>query len=234
MSSRQAPAKHRFMRRLARGVLGILAVLALALVVLGFIARPGSDGVSRVGGHPVLTVLSGSMTPAFRPGDLVVDNAVTPHQAAALKPGDVITFHVPGSATQMITHRIVAFETRQAGAASGQIAYQTKGDANNTIDPEPVSPSQVVGVYKHRIPLGGYFFRAIQQKLVFLLLILLPLLYIAATEIAKRWNEPQRKTSAERAAAPNGLQADNLSAPAAREPVLTSIVSSTEGGEGRS
>lgn len=173
-------------------VLAMLGISALALLVLGIVARPGHDGISRLAGHPVLTVLSGSMTPVFRPGDMIVDDPITPLQAGRLVPGDIITFHVTGSSTELITHRIVRIETAQGSTT--QVRYQTKGDANNTPDQDLVSPSQVVGTYSTHVPFGGYFLQAVQKKVVFFFLILLPLLYLIGTEVAKRWNAPSDAT----------------------------------------
>lgn len=172
-------------------VLVFMLVFAVLMVVFGFLARPGKDGVSRLDGHPVLTVLSGSMRPVFDPGDMVIDKPVTPDQASRLKPGDIVTFHVPGSATSLITHRIYAVQHSPAGAANGHVAYETKGDANNAPDIGLVSPDQIIGTYSERVPFAGYLLQAIQHKLVFGLLIFLPLLYLVVTEIAKRWHEPE-------------------------------------------
>lgn len=172
--------------RLGSGVasflLWVLVALGALTLLLGILARPGKDGISRMFGHPILTVLSGSMTPTFRPGDLVVDDPITPAQSQRLTPGDVITFHVTGSSEELITHRIVAVRTDP----DGRVAYQTKGDANNVVDEEVVAPSQVVATYSHRVPLGGYILRAVRTKAVFFAVVLLPFLYVAASALFKR------------------------------------------------
>lgn len=178
-------------------LLGVLITVAVLLVVLGFLARPGKDGVSRLGGHPILTVLSGSMVPTFHPGDMVVDNSLTGDETSRLAKGDIITFHEANTTGQLITHRIVAVRHEKVlGSSSGVVAYLTKGDANNVADRTPVSPNQIVGVYSRHIPYGGYFLQAVQKKVVFFFLILLPLLYLVGSEIAKRWNQPQAPVDA--------------------------------------
>jgi len=183
MSNTHQPRTKRALSAAASIVLGALALFALLLVVLGVVARPGHDGISRVGGHPMLTVLSGSMTPVFRPGDLVMDNAVPADKADQLAVGNIITFRVSNSSsTNLITHKIVAIKQQDGG-----IAYQTKGVANNAPDPELVQPSQIVGTYRSHIPLAGYLLQAVQKKTIFFLLILVPLLYLGLSEIAKRW-----------------------------------------------
>lgn len=163
-------------------LLWLLVALGLVTLVLGILARPAKDGISRLFGHPVLTVLSGSMSPTFRPGDLVVDDPLGPAKAGRLAAGDVITFHVSGSSKELITHRIAGVRA----LPDGQVAYQTKGDANNAPDEELVAPSQVVGTYTRRVPFAGYALEAIRTKAVFFGVVLLPLLYIGAGALFKR------------------------------------------------
>ena len=172
--------------RLASGaastVLGVIIALGALTLLLGILARPGQDGISRLFGHPVLTVLSGSMTPTFRPGDLVVDNPLPADRAGQLARGDVITFHVSGSNTELITHRIFAVRS----LPGGQVAYQTKGDANNAPDQNLVAPAQIVGTYSQHVPFGGYILRAVRTKAIFFAVVLLPLLYVAAGALFRR------------------------------------------------
>jgi signal peptidase len=97
------------------GLGGALAVFVLlALVPHTGIYRPE-------------TVLSGSMRPYFRPGDLVV---VTPEPASAVKVGQVISYHIPVGDHHVQTHRIV-----QIVRGGRHPLVRTKGDANNARDP---------------------------------------------------------------------------------------------------
>jgi signal peptidase len=170
--------------------LAVLAVFALMLVVLGVATRPDKAGISKLAGHPVLSVSSGSMTPVFRAGDLVVDNAVSREQAARLRPGDIITFHVPGLATELVTHRIVAVLHPSDASPSASVRYQTKGDANDSPDVNAVSAEQVVGTYRMRLTHAGYILRAARTKTVYFFLILLPALYVIGSVVSKWWREP--------------------------------------------
>lgn len=202
--------------RLAKGVsallLGVLSIFALLLVLLGLFARPGSDGISRVHGHPVLTVLSGSMKPVFDPGDMIVDNPISPANAARLAAGNIITFHVANSSSNnLITHRIFAVKN-----TNGQVTYQTKGDANNAPDPEPVTPQQIVGTYRSHIPYGGYVLQWAQQKIVFFVIIIVPVIYLVAMQIAKHWNETDKGGNADAA----DQEPDTGEGPTAPEPVM--------------
>ena len=92
-----------------------------------------------------MTVVSGSMRPAIDVGDLVV---VAPVNRYNVSVGEVIAF-VRGGIT--ILHRVVGI-TR----VRGQLAYVTKGDANNAPDREPVLPQQIVGRLVYVVPHVGY------------------------------------------------------------------------------
>ena len=72
-------------------LLSVAAALATVIAVATHISR---DGGYTAFGHPVMTVLSGSMAPVIRTGDLIVDNPVTPVDPSNV--GD--TPHVGGGA----------------------------------------------------------------------------------------------------------------------------------------
>ncbi len=112
MRSRRGRIGGRRLRNLATTAVMVLAVLvAAAAVLLAAASHLSSRGQYSVMGHPVLTVLSGSMTPAIPTGALVVDDPVRGTAATRLHVGDVISFHsVPGSPT-VITHRISGITT---------------------------------------------------------------------------------------------------------------------------
>lgn len=152
----------------------ILAVLAAAAaIVLAVSTHENAAGEYDVFGHPVMTVLSGSMTPAIRTGDLVIDSPVTANQARHLRTGQIISFR---QGRDVFTHRIHRVEH-----IGGQIAYQTKGDANNAPDGPLVAPSQVVGLYSGRVPGGGYVLDALHKPAVLVPLLLAPLLWLLST-----------------------------------------------------
>lgn len=97
--------------------------------------------LSQVGLLPFRFVylFSGSMRPAYQPGDLAV---VYEPQELTLKPGDVILFSASFGPT---IHRVVSIE-------NGLIT--TKGDANDLEDAEKIS--RVDGKVLFMIPKLGY------------------------------------------------------------------------------
>ena len=68
----------------------ITSVNAWSNTVIAVATHISRDGGYTAFGHPVMTVLSGSMAPVIRTGDLIVDNPVTPAQASTLQPGQIV------------------------------------------------------------------------------------------------------------------------------------------------
>ena len=102
---------------LVRGMLG-LAVLAFLFLAVG----------PHVFGYRTMTMLTGSMAPEINPGDVTV---VTPISVSEVTEGMVISYHRPIEDHSLVTHRVVSVLT----APDGSVTVQTKGDANDAVDP---------------------------------------------------------------------------------------------------
>jgi signal peptidase len=118
-------------------LLGTVVLGGLALIV-----------VPKATGSRPLTVLTGSMTPTYLPGDVVI---VRPADADNLQIGDVITFQAVSDDPRLTTHRIKSVVLTGEGRR-----YVTQGDANGAADPEPITPEQVRGTVWYSVPYVGY------------------------------------------------------------------------------
>jgi signal peptidase len=147
------------------GLIALLMVVASIAVVLSVATHFSPKGQYDAFGHPVMSVLSGSMSPLIHTGDLIIDDPVTPTQAARLHVGQVISVRDTPGSPLIVTHRIVAIV--HSGAT---VAYITKGDANNAPDSSPRPVADVVGVFSTSVPVGGYVLNALHRPLVPLLL----------------------------------------------------------------
>jgi signal peptidase I len=151
--SRSGPRPTAFLRRFcsaAGTVLIVLAVAAFLFLALG----------PRLLGYQTSTMLTGSMAPLINPGDVVVS---VPVDVAELAVGDIITYHIPVEDQRVETHRIVDIST----TADGSTTVQTKGDANNGVDPWTAT-LQGSTVYRHVaiIPHLGALIRTLRQPIV--------------------------------------------------------------------
>ena len=109
-------------------VFGIIALIALWLTIDKFIIK---SPIPSVFGYATLTVETGSMAGEINPGDMVLIKDQNEY-----KSGDVITYLHDGDKVPT-THRIIL--VNEDGS------FVTKGDANNSKDPEPVTKDIVYG-----------------------------------------------------------------------------------------
>lgn len=127
------------------------------------------------------TIITPSMTPNINVYDVVVDVKVD--KPEDIKINDVITFYssIPGVRNGTITHRVIAINKD----INGNYKYLTKGDYNLVDDGVNVEFDKIVGKVALRIPQLGrvQFFMA--SKMGWLLVVLLPALYVIVKDILK-------------------------------------------------
>ena len=111
-----------------------------------------------VGVFPIKPFLvpSGSMVPVIDPGDVVL---VVPTQTNAIKVGEIIEYRDTKENINIV-HRVIAI----TGNAPN-LFFITKGDANNSPDPDPVSPQAVMGREIFIIPKIGWISIAVKKLL---------------------------------------------------------------------
>ncbi len=119
----------------------VLSTVLVAVFVVLAVFLMGS----RLLGYRVFTVISGSMEPEYRVGDLIYVKETDP---ADVKVGDPITF-VLNENLVVATHRVVEID------AENQHFY-TKGDANEAPDAQPVHFNNLIGRPEFAIPKLGY------------------------------------------------------------------------------
>jgi signal peptidase I len=131
-------------------------------------------------GGSSFTVMSGSMTPTLRVGDVVVDERISPADA---KVGDVVTFRDPEGSHKLITHRV----RRLRISRDGTVSFVTKGDNSNAVQHWTVPASGSIGLVRLRIPMLGYAVWWTRQPLGRLVFVIIPALLLAFTEIRRVW-----------------------------------------------
>jgi len=114
----------------------------IAVAMTSVLAIWGSTGM--LGFRPSI-ISSGSMTPTLQVGDVIVTVETSPNN---IKIGDIIQY---SGENEIIAHRVV--DIKQQGSTQ---YFITKGDDNNAPDPDPVSPSQVIGKTVFTIPKLGW------------------------------------------------------------------------------
>jgi signal peptidase len=156
------------------------AAVTLTLLLLG---AAGPD----VLGYRSFTVLTGSMVPTLRVGDVVVEKAVRPEQ---VRIGDIVTFRDPARRGRLITHRVTSIAIR-----GGQAAVHTKGDANTAGEEWSIATTEQLGRVVHRVPAIGYIAVTSMQRPGRVICIVIPAIGLAAWALVAIWR-PRRPVDA--------------------------------------
>lgn len=162
----------------------ILCIILIPMLVINctliFRSYTNKDAVPMVGGIFPMIILTDSMEPEFSSGDLIIcKNA----KAEDVKEDDIICFYDPdGNGTTTVTHRVKAITKDE----DGNLAWETKGDANNTEDAKIVPAENLVGIYQRNIPGIGNIAMFIQTTQGLIICVICPIILLLAYDIIRR------------------------------------------------
>ena len=140
------------MGKTLKKILNVISTILVAIVVVLALLLVGARFI----GLNVYTVLSGSMEPTYHVGSLIYVKDVDTDE---LKAGDVITYMLDEDT--IVTHRIVDVIPDETDPSI--IRFQTKGDANDSVDGSLVHYKNVIGTPVFSIPKLGYLANYIQK-----------------------------------------------------------------------
>ena len=140
------------MGKTLKKILNVISTILVAIVVVLALLLVGARFI----GLNVYTVLSGSMEPTYHVGSLIYVKDVDTDE---LKAGDVITYMLDEDT--IVTHRIVDVIPDETDPSI--IRFQTKGDANDSVDGSLVHYKNVIGTPVFSIPELGYLANYIQK-----------------------------------------------------------------------
>ncbi len=159
--------------RIINVILVIVILLAAGVMILtGINSRSGK--ATMVLGYGFMAVQTGSMTPEYPVGSVIIIKETDP---AKLNKNDVITFYSP-YLNKIVTHRIV--EVSEDG--DGTYSFTTKGDANEINDEHPAEGEQVIGKVIAKSSIMEKLVKLRENPATFFLLILLPMCVIISLE----------------------------------------------------
>ena len=146
----------------------IVAIVVAAICTYASFVSTSGNGVPNIFGFRLLSIQTDSMYPELKPGDLIIDTKIS--DPAELRPDDIITYWTVINGERVLnTHRIVNIYD-----GGGYLIFETKGDNNSSADPLTVHESELVGMYKVRIPGVGKVFDYLQTSTGFLLIVVVP------------------------------------------------------------
>ena len=173
MPGQETEPKKRDVKKTINIVVNVLLVVAIILAAVctyvSFVSTSGNGVPSILGVRP-FTVQTDSMYPILKPGDLIIDVAVKDFRE--LRVGDIITYWTIIEGNRVLnTHKI-------AGIYDGgdYLIFETKGEKVNQTDSLTVHESEIVGVYKFRVPGVGKVLDYLQTSTGFMIVIVLPVL----------------------------------------------------------
>ena len=162
----------------------ILCIILIPILILNctliFKSYTNKDQVPSVGGIFPMIILTDSMEPVFSSGDLIVCHTI---DAEKVQEGDIICFYDPaGNGTSTVTHRVVKVTTDE----NGDLAWETKGDANNTEDTTLVPAKNLVGIYQRSFSGAGNVAMFIQTTQGLIICVICPIILLVAYDVIRR------------------------------------------------
>ena len=139
------------------------------------------EQVPDFGGTMPLIVLTDSMYPEIKSGDLIICKTV---DAADVAVGDVISFYDPaGNGTSVVTHEVMAIDVDE----NGKINFTTKGINNNAEDRLPVPEEKLIARYTGiRLAGAGNFAIFMQSTAGLIVCVVLPIVLFVGYDVIRR------------------------------------------------
>ena len=163
----------------------IFAILIIICILLSYyyisIRLYATKGEKYAPKFSVYTIVSESMEPTVNKYDVIINTKVD--NIEDVKVNDVITFISTWKITygMTITHRVIGTKTLD----NGDICLVTRGDNNTQEDSACVEKANLIGVTKAVIPGLGRLQYLLSSSTGWLLLILIPALYIIVKDVFK-------------------------------------------------
>jgi len=161
-----------------------ILIINCTLLIKSFVNK---DEVPDFGGTLPLIVLTDSMYPDIKSGDLIICKSIDPEN---IEEGDVISFYDPaGNGTSVVTHKVIEIINE-----NGELSFRTQGINNNTEDRLPVPAEKVIAEYTGiRIPGAGNFAIFMQTTTGLLVCVVLPIILFVGYDVIRRKMYEKRK-----------------------------------------
>ena len=158
--------------------LTILIIAILPFIVFTLITSKSSI----IAGIQSFVVLTGSMQPAIPAGSIVYTRKtrLSARQAQNYEKGDVITFR---HGNVIVTHRIYAKIAKVNEKNAKEVFYQTKGDANKTVDQGLTAQKDILGKSIFYVPFIGRLVLFLKTFPGYALLIIFPTAFFIVFEL---------------------------------------------------
>ena len=170
----------------------VLCVILIPILIINITliikSYTNKDDVPKLGGYCPLIVLSPSMEPKIKVGDLIICKQIDPKD---VKVNDVIAFFDPDSRNNsVLTHRVT-----EVINTDGVLSFRTMGDANNAEDRLAVPEGNLVGIYTDtRIPGAGRVAMFMQTTAGLVICVVVPLVLLVGWDLIRRRKYEQKSS----------------------------------------
>lgn len=153
----------------------ILSFFIILIVSIIFIQRISNNKVT-LGGYSIFTIISESMAPKYKIGDMVFAKKVDPREIEV--GDDVVYLGEKGTfKDKIVTHQVVKKEK-----TNGVYMFETKGLANSATDPK-IEEDQLLGVVIFKGTILSFLSRIVNNTYGFYFVIFIPLAILFCFEI---------------------------------------------------
>ena len=165
----------------------VFAVVSFALIVC--LQRFSNNKISFLN-YRIFTVVTGSMEPKYKIGDVLIAKAKDPSK---VKIGDAISYLATKGEVRnnVVTHEVVNITKDE----NGKYIFHTKGLTNLIEDPI-VQEEQLYGVVVKKMQILSFVRKIISTDVGMLLFIIIPILYIIVSEMIAILIEKEEKRRA--------------------------------------
>ena len=185
MNKQDAPQNKNSRLHLALTIIGwVLCILLIPMLIINCTLLVkgilNEEEVPDIAGVMPLIVLTDSMDPQIKSGDLIFCNTI---DAEDVEVGDVISFFDPaGNGTSVVTHEVLEIVIED-----GVRSFRTKGINNNTEDRKLVPAENVFAEYSGvRIPGAGNLALFMQSTTGLLVCVVLPIILLVGYDFIRR------------------------------------------------
>ena len=165
------------MKKIVLNILKYFFITIFVLFILMVCLQRFSNNRISIFNFRLFTVISGSMEPKYKIGDVLVAVETDPKD---IKVGDAISYlGTRGSfKDKVITHEVIKIEQDK----QGKRYFHSKGLANAIEDPI-VEESQLYGVVKYKVKTLSLIYKVVGTPIGFIIFVVVPILYTIGSEM---------------------------------------------------
>ncbi len=166
---------NKFIKFLLKFIKVVVWIFVLLVIFVILVQRIFNNRVS-IGSFRMFTVVTGSMEPVYKVGDVVISKEVDP---STINEGDDVVYlgEKNDFKDKIVTHRVIKIEDKD-----GEYYFTTKGVNNDYSDPV-ISSNQIYGKVVYKPVVLSFLSGILNTKLGFYLLIFVPVAFLIFLEI---------------------------------------------------